>query len=379
MDHINNIYLDNAATTFPNSDVVALYNKLETELFANPNSIHHLGIASNNYLTKARESILKSFRLKNHRVIFTASSTEANNLAIKGYCLAYKNRGKHIITTNIEHPSVLECFYQLRDEFGFDITILNVNKHGVIRLDDLKFAMRNSTILVSIMAVNNEIGSINPINEIAEIVHSYPKAILHVDTTQAIGKIELDYEQIDSFVVSSHKIHGLKGSGCLIARKNIKFLPLISGGGQEDGYRSGTQSVALAVSLAKAIQLAQKDISKRRIAMSSVNTLLKSELSKIDGISLNSDNHCLAYICNFSLEKKKASVIVEALSRAGIYVSSVSACHSKKEASSYVIKAIGKNNYLASNTIRVSLDSQNTENDIVIFIKTLKEILGSIK
>lgn len=379
MNNINNIYFDNAATTLPDSNVVALYNKVETEFFGNPNSIHHLGITANKYLDKARESIIKSFKLKNHRVIFTSSSTEANNIAIKGYCLAYKNRGKHIITTNIEHPSVLECFKQLRDEFGFDVTILNVDKHGVIRLDDLKFAMRNSTILVSIMAVNNEIGSINPIKEIAEIVHNYPKAILHVDTTQSIGKVDLDYDTIDSFVVSSHKIHGLKGSGCLIAKKNIKFFPLISGGGQEEGFRSGTQSVALAVSLAKAIQIAQKDILKKCLAMSSLNTLLRSELTKNKEIVLNSDSSCSPYIINFSLKNKKASVVVEALSRIGIYVSSISACHSKYEASSYVVKAIGKDNFLASNTIRVSFDSSNNENDVIVFAKTLNEILRSLR
>lgn len=379
MKRDNLIYLDNAATTHPSDEVVVLFNKIENEIFGNPNSIHHVGIEANSYLNKARESILKSFNCSNHRVIFTASSTEANNLAIKGYCLKYQNRGKHIITTNVEHPSVLECFYQLRDNFGFDLTILNVDKRGLIRLDDLKFAMRNSTILVSIMAVNNEIGAINPIKDIAAIVHKYPKAVLHVDTTQAIGKLDLPYDQIDMFVASGHKLHGIKGSGCLVARKNISFLPLISGGGQEEGFRSGTQSVSLACSLAKAISLSLKGIREKNIKANQLNALLRSEVSKNDGIVLNSNEYCTPYIFNFSLGEKKAAVVVEALSNKGIAVSSVSACHSKREASSYVAAAIGRNEKLSANTIRVSLSEDTTEEEILAFSSALKEILENIK
>lgn len=373
------IYLDNAATTFPNPEVIAFYNKIETENFANPNSIHHLGMEASSLLDKARESILSSFGCDNHRVTFTASSTEANNIAIKGYCLKYKNRGKHIITTNIEHPSVLECFKQLKEEFGFDVTILNVNRKGQIRLDDLRFAMRNSTILVSIMAINNEIGSVNPIKEIIEIVKGYPKAVLHVDTTQAIGKMELPYKDIDMFVVSSHKINGLRGSGALISRKNISFLPIISGGGQEEGFRSGTQSVALACSLAKAVKLALKDVNKNLVYMNQLNSLLRSELGKMDGIKINSNESCSPYILNFSSESKKASVVIEGLSREGIYVSSISACSSKKEKYSYVVKALGKDDNLSMNTIRVSFNKDNTEEEVLAFSKNLKEIMESMR
>lgn len=376
MKRDNLIYLDNAATTMPNNVVVSLYEQIENEFFGNPNSIHKLGVKANTYLSKAKESILSSFKCSSHRVIFTASSTEANNLAIKGYCLNYQSRGKHIITSNIEHPSVLECFEQLKKAFGFKVTILEVNEHGVINLNDLKNAMDNETILVSIMAVNNEIGSVNDIAGITKIVKQFPKAALHVDTTQAIGKVSLPYNDIDMFVVSSHKLHGLKGSGCLVAKKTISFLPVISGGGQEDGFRSGTQSVALACSLAKAIQLA---MAKKDNHVKELNSLLRSELSKIDGVHLNSDEHCSPYILNFSLTKKKASVVVEALSNDDIFVSSVSSCHSKREPSSYVVKAISHNDLLAANTIRVSLDESNTIDEIKEFIKSLNNILENIK
>jgi len=376
MKNNNFIYLDNAATTKPDDKVVALFVESINENFANPNSIHALGVKNAKNVQIAKESILNSFKLKKHNVIFTSSSTEANNLAIKGYCLNYQNRGKHIITTNIEHPSVLECFYQLRDKFGFEVTVLDVNDEGVVLPTQVEQAMRKDTILVSVIALNNEIGSINPIKEIAEVVHKYPKANLHVDTTQAIGKIDLDYSCIDMFVVSAHKIHGLKGSGALIYKNTLSFLPLLSGGGQEYGYRSSTISVEHARSLALAIKNAINEDNKPIYAL---RDKLVESLSIIDGIELNSTSKCSPYIVNFSLKDKKASVIVEDLSNKGIYVSSVSACNSKKEASSYVVKAIGKSDKLAHNTIRVSFSKDNSLEEVETFVNELKKSLESIR
>lgn len=376
MKNNNFIYLDNAATTKPLEAVVALFVESEKENFANPNSIHALGVLNANQLQKSRESILNSFKLKKHKVIFTSSSTEANNLAIKGYCLKYSNRGKHIITSNIEHPSVLECFNQLKEQFGFEVTILNVNEKGIVEPSKLLEAMRQDTILVSIMALNNEIGSINPIKEIAEIVHKFPKANLHVDTTQAIGKIDLDYSNIDMFVVSAHKIHGLKNSGALIYKSSLSFLPLLNGGGQEEGFRSSTVSVSNARALDLAISLSLKE---DRAKIGELRNRLVDGLKDIEGIELNSNENCSPYIINFSLKNKKASVVVESLSNKGIYVSSVSACNSKKEASSYVVKAIGKSDLLAHNTVRVSFSKDNTIEDVDIFLSELNNTLRSIR
>jgi len=373
------IYFDNAATTKPNREVVLLHNRLVEDVFANPNSIHHLGIEASKYLTKARESIFGSFKLKGYKVIFTSSSTEANNLAIKGYCLNYQNRGKHIITTNVEHPSVLECFEQLKNNFGFEVTILNVNNMGVIDISDLEKAMKKDTMLVSVMAVNNEIGSINNIDEISNVVHKYPKANLHVDTTQAVGKVKLNYSSIDMFVVSSHKIHGFKGSGALICKSNLSFLPLISGGGQEDGLRSGTSAVDMDVTLAKAISLEMNDFNKNYENIKVLQGYLLEKLAKIENIELNSNELCSPYIVNFSLLNKKAAVMVEALSQEGIYVSSVSACHSKKEAISYVVKALGKSDELAHNTIRISLDPSNTKEEIDTFIEVFEKLMRTLR
>ena len=370
------VYLDNAATTKVSDEVVALFVNSEKDNFANPNSIHALGIKNAKKVQVAKENILKTFRLNKHKVILTSSATEANNLAIKGYCLKYANRGKHIITTNIEHPSVLECFYQLKDQFGYKVTVLEVNSKGYVSASQVKEAMGKDTILVSVMAVNNEIGSINPINEIADVVHAFPKANLHVDTTQAIGKIDLDYSKIDMFVVSSHKIHGLKGSGALIYKSSLSFLPLLSGGGQEDGFRSSTVSVANAETIASAIKNTLKE---DRNTVKELRNKLVEGLSKIDGIELNSDEACSPYIVNFSLTKKKASVVVEDLSNKGIYVSSVSACNSKKEPYSYVVKALGKSDVLAHNTIRASFSKDNTLEDVKLFLKELKNTLEAIR
>lgn len=370
------IYLDNAATTKASDEVVALFVNSEKENFANPNSIHALGIKNAKYVQIAKDNILKAFKLSKHKVILTSSATEANNLAIKGYCLKYQNRGKHIITSNIEHPSVLECFYQLRDSFGFELTILEVDQNGVIKPSQVEDAIRNDTILVSIMAINNEIGSVNPIKEIADVVHKYPKANLHVDTTQAIGKLNLDYSLIDMFVVSSHKINGLKGSGALIYKSSLQFLPLLSGGGQEDGFRSSTVSVSNARTLELAIRLALLKDNKHVYELRDV---LVEGLSKIDGVELNSSLNGSPFIINFSLTKKKASVVVEDLSNKGIYVSSVSACNSKKESSSYVVKALGKSDDLAHNTVRVSFDHKNTIEEVNTFLEELKNTLEAIR
>ena len=367
------IYLDNAATTIPSKEVVALYNEIELNHFGNSGSVHRIGVDALSYLNKARESILNSFGVKKHKVYFVSCSTEANNLAIKGYARKYLSRGNHLITSNIEHPSVLNTFKQLEKE-GFDVTFLPVNESGVITPKSLEKAMRNDTILVSIMGTNNELGSINPIKELARVVHKFPKAIFHVDTTQDVGKTNLDYDDIDMFVVSGHKIHGLKGSGALIAKSSISFDPIVTGGDQEGGFRAGTVSVALACSLASAIKSSFpiKNMQEKR-------DFLVENLRKIHGISLNSDDNCSHYITNFSLTEKKAAVVVEALSNKGIYVSSVSACNSKKEASSYVVKAIGKSDKLAHNTIRVSLSNQTTIEELDCFVKELKNILETIK
>ena len=250
----NVIYLDNAATTKVDPEVLNSYNQITLKYFANPSSIHSLGQESSRLLDKSREQILNVLKLTHHDVIFTSGATEANNLAIKGYCFANRSRGKHIITSSTEHPSVLNTVLEMQD-FGFEVTVLPVNKEGQIEVNSLKAAIREDTILVSLMMVNNEVGAINPIKEVGEYLKKFPKIAFHVDMVQAIGKLPLDFNNIDMFSIAGHKIHGLLGSGLLIKEKKIILKAINQGGGQENNLRSGTNTLALSASLAKALRL----------------------------------------------------------------------------------------------------------------------------
>lgn len=379
MKNVKSIYLDHAATTKPYVEVVSLFTKLETEHYGNSSSIHGFGIDALSYLNKARDLVLKSFGLtKGYKIIFTSGATEANNLAILGYCLKHANRGKHVITSNVEHPSVLECFKYL-ETLGFKVTYLKVNKDGVVEVKQLEKAMTSETIFVSLMSTNNEIGSINNIDELSKIVHQYPKAVFHSDTTQSIGKDKVNYSALDMFVVSGHKVHGLKGSGCLILKEKVDLEPRVFGGGQEDGLRSGTVPVALACSLAKAVSIVQSKISAESARISKIHQQFLVKLQNVDGLEFNSNKNGSPYILNFSLTSKKASVVVEALSNVGIYVSSVSACNSKREPMSYVVDALGKNSVASHNTIRLSFGEDNTEEDADIFAREFIKVLESIR
>ena len=373
------IYLDNASTSKVNPEVLESYNQITLKYFANASSIHKLGQESNRLLEKSREQILKLFNLSHHEVIFTSGATEANNLAIKGYAFANKGRGNHIITSATEHPSVLNTVKQL-EKYGFEITILPVNKNGVVEVNSLKEAIKDNTILVSIMSVNNETGAINPIKEIADLLKSYPKIAFHVDMTQAIGKVDIPLENIDMFSFAGHKIHGLLGSGALIKEKKIILEPQNSGGGQENNLRSGTNTVALSASLAKALRLA---INKQKENYQKVSNLRDYLINYLkdnpDLYSLNSFSLDNPYIVNFSTLNHKASVVVEALSNKGIMVSSLSACHSKNEDYSYVVYAMNQDMKLAHNTIRVSFSNENNVDDVNALIRALKIITKEIK
>ena len=377
MDKI--IYLDNAATSKVDQEVLDSFNQITLKYHANPSSIHHLGQEANRLLEKSREQILSLLGLTHHNVVFTSGATEANNLAIKGYAYANKNRGNHLITSATEHPSVLNAMRQLEDD-GFKLTILPVNDKGQVEVNSLRDAINDETILVSIMAVNNETGAINPIKEIGEIVKKYPKIAFHVDMVQAIGKIDVPLENVDMFSFAGHKIHGLLGSGALIKEKKIILKPLQNGGGQENNLRSGTNTLALSASLAKALRLAidQQEENYRKVkplAEYLINYLKDNE----DKYIINSFSIDNPYIVNFSLRKHKASVVVEALSNRNIMVSSLSACHSKKEDYSYVVYAMKKDSCLAHNTIRVSFSFDNTLDEVKTLTKELDAILKEIK
>ena len=375
----NIIYLDNAATSKVDPEVLNSYNQITLKYFANPSSIHSLGQEASRLLDKSREQILNVLKLTHHEVIFTSGATEANNLAIKGYCFANSNRGKHIITSATEHPSVLNTVLEMQD-FGFEVTVLPVNKQGQIEVNSLKAAIRDDTILVSLMMVNNEIGAINPIKEVGEYLKKFPKIAFHVDMVQAIGKIPLNFENIDMFSIAGHKIHGLLGSGLLIKEKKVIIKAVNQGGGQENNLRSGTNTLALSASLAKALRLSiegeASNFGKVKVLSERLLNYLKDNKDKYLINSYNEDN---PYIVNFSLLHHKASVVVEALSNRGIMVSSLSACHAKNEDYSKVVYAMYQDLNLAHNTIRISFDKDNTIEEVEALITNLEEILKEIK
>lgn len=378
----NIIYLDNASTTKLDPAVKETFSSALDKYYANPSSIHKLGQEANYLLNKTKDEILTLLRCSDHQVIFTSGATESNNLAIKGVCLRYKNRGNHIITSIYEHPSVLEAFKQLEKEFGFEVTYLYPNSDGIISPQDVKKALKKETIFVSIMAVNNEIGSLNPIEQIADLLKDYPKVIFHSDAAQLIGKTNknINFNKIDLLTISAHKMHGLVSSGALIKRKKIELLPLASGGGQEYNLRSGTNDLASALAFKKTLELALSTSKERYLHVENLaNRLISYLKSNPDLYELNLPKEINPYIINFSSVKKKGSVVVEALSNAGIMVSSISACHSSKEKGSYVVASLGKNELISNNTVRVSLDYLNTNEDIDTFVSTLDKIIKDIR
>lgn len=372
------IYFDNASTSQTSKEALAIFNEYSS-FYGNPNSPHAFAFKARRLIEKAREDILKAFHLNDdYKLVFTSGSTEALNLGIIGYCLKHKNQGRRIITSKIEHPAVINCFKYL-ETLGFETIYLNVDENGQILLDELKKSLNKETILLSVIAVNNEIGSINDLRAIKELIKDYPKITFLSDTTQAIGKVDIDYRATDMFVISGHKINGIKGVGALIYRKNLTFLPLLYGGGQEDGLRSGTESLPLIGSLSICVTQSLKNLRSNRDYVQKINSQLRELLERRDDILINSTANCSPYIFNFSLLNKKASIVVEALSNNEIYVSSTSACQSKHEIASRTLLALNRSEKIAKNAIRVSFGVDNTFLEVETFVSTLDKILKEIR
>ncbi|AHL72455.1 cysteine desulfurase family protein [Bacillus sp. FSL R5-0820] len=352
------IYLDNSATTKPYPEVLQVHQQVSERFFGNPSSLHQLGIDASRLLSETRKQILHYTGFTQYEIIFTSGATEANNIAIKGAALAKMNRGRHIVTTAIEHPSVIESFEQLKTLFGFDISYIQVNEHGRADMTHLKEVLRPDTVLVSLMHVNNETGAIQPIEEAASIIRTYAKeAIFHVDGVQGIGKVPLPKEMdIDLLTMSGHKIHGLKGTGALFLKKGVVLAPFITGGEQELGLRSGTENPAGAVSLAKAIKQSFEYLNKHHDEMIALKTELEQQLGKIEGVVINTPlTHSAPHIVNFSVPGIQIEVLLHMLEKEGIYVSTTSACSAKKKEPSRVLLAMGKSEEAAKSSMRISL------------------------
>src|SRR5690606_38275314 len=334
------IYLDNGATTKPHPEVLESFQKVSENYFANPSSIHELGGTVSDLQSEARKQIAQILGVEPEEIVFTSGGTEGNNLAIKGIVLEHQNRGKHIITSKVEHPSVYNTCKSL-ETLGFEVTYLPVNRHGIVDVEDVKQALRDDTVLVSIMHVNNEIGSIQPIEAIADLLIEYPKVFFHIDAVQSLGKVPLDlsHEGIDLATFSGHKINGLKGTGVLYVKKGTTLFPLFHGGGQEFGIRSGTENVAGNVAFAKALRLIKEKEQAKRHELNEIRMKLYEALEQMEGVEMNSPKEGAPHIVHVSVPGFKPEVIIHALYDQGIVISTQSACSSKREEESRVLKA----------------------------------------
>ena len=323
------VYLDYSATTPVDERVIETFSKVCREYPGNSNSLHSLGVKSKELEDYATEEIAKMLKVKPSEVIYTSGASESNNTAIKGICLKYQNRGKHIITTYLEHSSIIAPLNYLTS-LGFEVDFVKIDDNGLVDLDDLKRLLRDDTILVSICMVDSEIGLRQPIKEIAKILESYPKCFFHVDCTQALGKIPVDLSCIDLASMSAHKIYGMKGIGLLIKKENVVIEPLIHGGKSTTAFRSGTPALPLIVSLMKAMELIVPNVDKNMEYISKLNKRVCDKLREYPLVHVNSTENSMPHTINFSLRKIKPETFLHALDENEIYISTKSACSSAK-------------------------------------------------
>ncbi len=373
------IYLDNSATTKPDPSVLASYQQVSERFFANPSSIHSLGGEAEKLLMKAREQISRILQVDQEEVIFTSGGTEGNNLAIKGIVLEHQQRGKHIITSEIEHPSVFDTCKNL-ERLGFEVTYLPVDQNGVISIEELKQSIRNDTILISIMHVNNELGSIQPIEEIGEIAKKYPKLFFHVDDVQGIGKVPLTLANsgIDLCTFSGHKIHGLKGTGMMYINKRTKLFPLLHGGNQENSLRSGTENLAGSVALARALRLIKENEQKGQTHLRSLHEYLRKQLGGMSNVYINTPINSSPHIMNISVPGVKPEIIIHMLAEKNIYISTKSACSSKQTDESRILAACDYPYERTTSALRISLSYDNTLEELEVFVKALQEAIQQL-
>lgn len=371
------IYLDYSATTKTSKEVLDTFVKVSTDFIGNPNSLHKLGVDAHNLIEKATKQIADILKVKPDEIIYTSGSSESNNLALKGISLKYQNRGKHIITTEFEHSSIYGPIGYL-EKMGFECDFVKTNADGTVDLDNLKSLLRKDTILVSICAVNSEIGIREQIEEIGKVVKENSNAFFHVDATQAIGKINIDLSNVDLASFSAHKFFGIKGIGVLIKKDKIMLEPLIHGGKSTTIFRSGTPALPLIVSTAKALRLAYEDIDSKYNYVTELNNYLKENLSKYDNVYINSNSKCIPHILNLSIIGVKPETMLHALEKYEIYISTQTACSSEKLLSKAVY-ALTMDEERAKSSIRISLSYKTTKEELdetlKVFDKCYKELL----
>ena len=376
------IYLDNSATTRPFDEVIEYMGLINKTVYGNPSSLHLKGIEAEKHVRKSREAIAKTLDIIPKELIFTSGGTESNNMAVIGYLRANPRKGKHVITTKIEHPSILEVFRYL-ETLGYLVDYIDVDRNGIVNLNMLKEKISDDTALVSVMYVNNEVGSIQPIDEIAKTIKGRNKnTAFHVDAVQAYGKLKLNPKKsgIDLMSISSHKIHGPKGVGALFVRESVKIEPILFGGGQESLLRSGTENVPGICGFGLAAEMIHSKLDENYEKVAGLKNLFIELLEmNIEGFTVISPENSSPYIINVSFDNLKAEVLLHHLEEKGIFVSTGSACSSRKKKYSHVLEAMGIKSDSLEGALRFSLCGQNSERDIIETVDALKEIIPRIR
>lgn len=377
------IYLDNSATTRCFDEVAALMTKIMCEDYGNPSSMHRKGVQAEGYLRYAKEVIAKNLKVNEKEIFFTSGGTESDNLAIRGCAYANCRGGRHLITTQIEHPAVLQTMRNLEEE-GFRVTYLPVDEKGCIRLEDLQRAITGETILVSIMHTNNEIGSLQPIAEAGALIKKMnPRILFHVDAVQGYGKFKIYPKRmnIDLLSVSGHKIHGPKGVGFLYVNDKVKIKPILFGGGQQGGLRSGTDNVPGIAGMAKAIELVYAGLDDEVERLYQIKEVFVNGVRKIEGVTVNGhcDRNGAPHIVSVSVEGVRSEVLLHALEDKEIYVSAGSACSAHKPQPSATLQAIGLGKELLGSTIRFSFSMFTTMEEVDYTLKVMYDIIPMLR
>lgn len=380
-------YLDNSATTRCSDRACQLMVDLLTKDYGNPSSLHMKGIEAERFVETAKKKIAKTLRVLEKEIIFTSGGTESNNLAIIGAAMANRRAGNHIITTSIEHASVENPMEFLKEQ-GFDITYLSVDENGIISLEELEEAVTEQTFLVSMMQVNNEIGAIEPVAEAAELIKKKnPDTLIHVDAIQSYGKMYIYPKKlgIDMLSVSGHKIHGPKGSGFLWVKEKTKLKPLILGGGQQKGMRSGTENVPAIAGLGEAAEEIYENLDEKRAHLYGLKQRFIDGIEKLEGTHVNgkTGEDSAPHIVSVSFEGIRSEVLLHSLEDRGIYVSSGSACssnnHAGKQKGSKTLRNIHLKENLLDSTLRFSFSVHTTEEEIDYALEVLGELLPVLK
>lgn len=379
-------YLDNAATTPVFPEVRDIMVKVLEEDYGNPSSKHTKGMAAEQYIREARDIIAGSLKCQPKEIIFTSGGTESNNMALIGTAIANRRAGKHIITTGIEHSSVHEPLACL-EEMGYEVTYLPVDAAGRVSVEEIEAALRDDTFLVSVMYVNNEIGSVEPVKEIGKMLHERnPRILFHVDAIQAFGKYKIVPKKmgIDMMSVSGHKIHGPKGTGFLYVRDGVKIRPILFGGGQQRGMRSGTENVPGIAGLGLAVKLIYQEHTAKREQLYAWKKMLVEGLQQYEGVTVNGINgitleETAPHIVSVSFASIKSEVMLHALAEKGVYVSSGSACSSNHPELSGTLQAIGVRQDLLDSTLRFSFSVMTTTGQIRYAVEAAGELLPILR